>query len=105
LVLSYWLAGFPNLYRDFCRTEQDNQTGASAGYGFVKFQDARCADLACRWLNGKMFCSQELRVNWAFQSHQREDTSNHIHIFVGDIGQEVTDSVLLHAFAPLAGCS
>jgi hypothetical protein len=89
---------------------------------------------------------QEMRVNWAFQSHQREDTSNHWHVFVGDLGQvrltggltggltsfalagakpmglggasavahalcpaaptqDVTDAVLLAAFANLPGCS
>lgn len=35
----------------------------------------------------KVLFGQEMRVNWAFQSHQREDTSSHWHIFVGDLGQ------------------
>ena len=29
--------------------------------------------------------AQEARVNWAFQKDQREDTSSHFHIFVGDL--------------------
>ena len=35
----------------------------------------------------KVLFGQEMRVNWAFQSHQREDTSNHWHVFIGDLGQ------------------
>ncbi len=67
--------------------------------------DRSCADLALQYLQGKVFYGQELRVNWAFQSHQREDTSSHFHIFVGDLGQEVTDAVLFNAFSIMTGCS
>jgi hypothetical protein len=35
----------------------------------------------------KVLYGMEMRVNWAFQSHQREDTSSHWHVFVGDLGQ------------------
>lgn len=54
---------------------------------------------------GKVLFGQEMRVNWAFQSHQREDTSNHFHVFVGDLGQDVTDAVLYAAFSGMLGCS
>ena len=47
----------------------------------------------------------QVRVNWAFQKDQREDTSNHYHIFVGDLGSEVTDSILFEAFQEFASCS
>jgi nucleolysin TIA-1/TIAR len=33
---------------------------------------------------------QEVRVNWAFQKEQHEDTSAHFHIFVGDISNAVS---------------
>ena len=46
-----------------------------------------------------------MRVNWAFQAHEREDTAAHHHVFVGDLGQEVTDAALFAAFAALPGCS
>jgi nucleolysin TIA-1/TIAR len=44
---------------------------------------------------------QEIRVNWAYQSNtsNKEDTSNHFHIFVGDLSNEVNDEVLLQAFS------
>jgi nucleolysin TIA-1/TIAR len=40
-------------------------------------------------------------VNWAYQSNNtaKEDTSNHFHIFVGDLSNEVNDEVLLQAFS------
>jgi nucleolysin TIA-1/TIAR len=40
-------------------------------------------------------------VNWAYQSNSstKEDTSNHFHIFVGDLSNEVNDEVLLQAFS------
>ena len=44
---------------------------------------------------------QEIRVNWAYLSNtiNKEDTSNHYHIFVGDLSNEVNDEVLLQAFS------
>ena len=44
-------------------------------------------------------------MNWAFQKDQREDTSSHYHIFVGDLGSEVTDSILFEAFQDFPSCS
>ena len=40
-------------------------------------------------------------MNWAYQSNNtaKEDTSNHFHIFVGDLSNEVNDEVLLQAFS------
>ena len=48
---------------------------------------------------------QEVRVNWAFQKDQREDTSSHFHIFVGDLASEYNDAALLEAFKGNPGCS
>lgn len=52
-------------------------------------------------LNGRRVHQQEIRVNWAYQSNTnaKEDTSNHFHIFVGDLSNEVNDEVLLQAFS------
>ena len=53
-------------------------------------------------LNGRRVHQQEIRVNWAYQSTtatSKEDTSNHFHIFVGDLSNEVNDEVLLQAFS------
>lgn len=48
---------------------------------------------------------QELRVNWAFQKEQTEDTSAHFHIFVGDLSAEVNDFSLRQAFISYNECS
>lgn len=50
---------------------------------------------------------QEIRVNWAYQSNNssKEDTSNHFHIFVGDLSNEVNDEVLLQAFSAFGSVS
>ncbi|KAK5150826.1 hypothetical protein LTR04_006738 [Oleoguttula sp. CCFEE 6159] len=49
----------------------------------------------------------EIRVNWAYQSNSasKEDTSNHFHIFVGDLSNEVNDEVLLQAFSAFGNVS
>lgn len=40
-------------------------------------------------------------MNWAYQSsnNNKEDTSGHFHIFVGDLSNEVNDEVLFQAFS------
>jgi nucleolysin TIA-1/TIAR len=46
-------------------------------------------------------------VNWAYQSNtsSKEDTSNHFHIFVGDLSNEVNDEVLMQAFSAFGSVS
>ncbi|KAE8656229.1 Oligouridylate-binding protein 1C [Hibiscus syriacus] len=45
-------------------------------------------------LNGRHLFGQPIKVNWAYASGQREDTSGHFNIFVGDLSPEVTDAML-----------
>ena len=84
---------------------QDKANGSSAGYGFIKFCDRVVAEAALRALNGKVYLGQELRVNWALPNNHKEDTSHHFHIFVGDLGNEVTDAVLYNTFSAIGQCS
>ena len=58
-------------------------------------------------LNGRRVHQAEIRVNWAYQSNttNKEDTSNHFHIFVGDLSNEVNDEVLLQAFSAFGSVS
>lgn len=76
-------------------------------YGFVEYDDPQCAERAMQTLNGRRVHQQEIRVNWAYQSNNtaKEDTSNHFHIFVGDLSNEVNDEVLLQAFIPYGAVS
>ncbi|KAF2462167.1 hypothetical protein BDY21DRAFT_277717 [Lineolata rhizophorae] len=76
-------------------------------YGFVEFDDPGAAERAMQTLNGRRVHNNEIRVNWAYQSNNnnKEDTSNHFHIFVGDLSNEVNDEVLLQAFSAFGGVS
>ncbi|KAK9676354.1 hypothetical protein RND81_11G071500 [Saponaria officinalis] len=48
---------------------------------------------------------QPIKVNWAYTSSQREDTSNHFNVFVGDLSPEVTDTMLFACFSVYPSCS
>ncbi|KAL9035972.1 MAG: hypothetical protein Q9214_006342 [Letrouitia sp. 1 TL-2023] len=87
----------------------DKNLGASKGfnYGFVEYDDPGAAERAMATLNGRRVHQAEIRVNWAYQSNNqtKEDTSNHFHIFVGDLSNEVNDEVLLQAFSAFGSVS
>ncbi|KAI1812029.1 hypothetical protein GGS20DRAFT_587881 [Poronia punctata] len=70
-------------------------------YGFVEYDDPGAAERAMATLNGRRVHQAEIRVNWAYQSNtsNKEDTSSHFHIFVGDLSNEVNDEVLMQAFS------
>jgi nucleolysin TIA-1/TIAR len=76
-------------------------------YGFIEYDDPGAAERAMGTLNGRRVHQSEIRVNWAYQSNQsnKEDTTNHFHIFVGDLSNEVNDEVLLSAFSAFGSVS
>ncbi|KAI9842565.1 MAG: hypothetical protein M1837_007078 [Sclerophora amabilis] len=76
-------------------------------YGFIEYDDPGAAERAMQTLNGRRVHQAEIRVNWAYQSNtsSKEDTSNHFHIFVGDLSNEVNDEVLLQAFSAFGSVS
>ncbi|KAA6406485.1 MAG: nuclear and cytoplasmic polyadenylated RNA-binding pub1 [Lasallia pustulata] len=76
-------------------------------YGFIEYDDPAAAERAMATLNGRRVHQAEIRVNWAYQSNtsNKEDTSNHFHIFVGDLSNEVNDEVLLQAFSAFGSVS
>ncbi|KAK2745250.1 hypothetical protein FQN57_003945 [Myotisia sp. PD_48] len=76
-------------------------------YGFIEYDDPGAAERAMQTLNGRRVHQSEIRVNWAYQSTttSKEDTSNHFHIFVGDLSNEVNDEVLLQAFSACGSVS
>ncbi|GAA5981077.1 hypothetical protein JCM11641_001446 [Rhodosporidiobolus odoratus] len=69
-------------------------------YGFVEYHEMRSAETALQTLNARKIFDMEIRVNWAYQNTnaQKEDLTNHCHLFVGDLSPEVNDSVLQQAF-------
>ncbi|KAL8158679.1 hypothetical protein V2J09_000216 [Rumex salicifolius] len=76
-----------------------------SSYGFVDYFDRRSASLAIVTLNGRHLFGQPIKVNWAYASSQREDTTNHFNIFVGDLSPEVTDATLFACFSAYPTCS
>lgn len=76
-----------------------------SSYGFVDYFDRRSAALAIVTLNGRHLFGQPIKVNWAYASSQREDTSGHFNIFVGDLSPEVTDATLYACFSVYSTCS
>ncbi|KAM1155870.1 hypothetical protein ACFX13_027296 [Malus domestica] len=76
-----------------------------SSYGFVDYFDRRSAALAIVTLNGRYLFGQPIKVNWAYASSQREDTSGHFNIFVGDLSPEVTDATLFACFSGYSSCS
>ncbi|RMZ85604.1 hypothetical protein DV737_g691, partial [Chaetothyriales sp. CBS 132003] len=84
-----------------------NYNSKGFNYGFVEYDDPSGAERAMNTLSGRRVHQQEIRVNWAYQSNtsSKEDTSNHFHIFVGDLSNEVNDEVLLQAFSAFGSVS
>ncbi|KAG8090525.1 hypothetical protein GUJ93_ZPchr0011g27781 [Zizania palustris] len=76
-----------------------------SSFGFVDYYDRRSAALAIVSLNGRQLFGQPIKVNWAYASTQREDTSGHFNIFVGDLCPEVTDAALFAFFSAYSSCS
>ncbi|GKV47669.1 hypothetical protein SLEP1_g54548 [Rubroshorea leprosula] len=76
-----------------------------SSYGFIHYFDRRSAALAILSLNGRHLFGQPIKVNWAYANGQREDTSGHYNIFVGDLSPEVTDAMLFACFSVYPSCS
>ncbi|POY72358.1 hypothetical protein BMF94_4660 [Rhodotorula taiwanensis] len=76
-------------------------------YGFVEYHEMRSAETALQTLNGRRIFDMEVRVNWAYQNTntQKEDLSQHFHLFVGDLSPEVNDAVLQKAFQAFGSLS
>ncbi|CAH2323268.1 nucleolysin TIAR isoform X1 [Pelobates cultripes] len=100
-------------------TEQTDarRVGASVGfsvlpnanndpYCFVEFFEHRDAAAALAAMNGRKIMGKEVKVNWATTpSSQKKDTSNHFHVFVGDLSPEITTEDIKSAFAPFGKIS
>lgn len=73
---------------------------------FVEYHELRSAEVALATLNGRTIFDCEIRCNWANQNQaNKEDLTNHCHLFVGDLSPEVTDDILTKAFAAFGSLS
>uniref|UniRef100_A0A8C4N4Y1 TIA1 cytotoxic granule-associated RNA binding protein-like 1 n=1 Tax=Eptatretus burgeri TaxID=7764 RepID=A0A8C4N4Y1_EPTBU len=75
-------------------------------YCFVEFHEHRHAAAALGAMNGRKILGKEVKVNWATTpSNLKKDTSNHYHVFVGDLSPEISTDDLRQAFAPFGKIS
>ena len=86
-----------------CKLIKD-KVGESSGYGFVDFFTREDAEKGLQ-LNGRLIYNKEIKVNWAAHATNKEDTSNHFNIFVGDLSSEINDETLRKAFAAFGSIS
>jgi len=88
-----------------CKVIKDKMYGESSGYGFVDFYTHEEASRALNNLNGRIIYNKDIKVNWAFAGSNREDTTSHHHIFVGDLSPDIDDDALYKAFQPFGTIS
>ncbi|CAM0140125.1 unnamed protein product [Umbelopsis sp. WA50703] len=86
-------------------------------YAFIEYSDHLAAEEGLRTMNGQNIMgkwlgspyalqNKTIRVHWATQGQvHKEDTSQHHHIFVGDLSSEVTDTTLSEAFSSFSSMS
>lgn len=76
-------------------------------YAFVEFTNHQSASTALAAMNKRVFLDKEMKVNWATSpgNQPKTDTSNHHHIFVGDLSPEIETDTLREAFAPFGEIS
>ncbi|KAF7284928.1 TIA1 cytotoxic granule associated RNA binding protein Rox8 [Rhynchophorus ferrugineus] len=76
-------------------------------YAFVEFTNHQSASTALIAMNKRVFLEKEMKVNWATSpgNQPKTDTSNHHHIFVGDLSPEIETETLREAFAPFGEIS
>ncbi|XP_014243625.1 nucleolysin TIAR [Cimex lectularius] len=76
-------------------------------YAFVDFISHPGAATALAAMNKRLFLEKEMKVNWATSpgNTPKLDTSNHHHIFVGDLSPEIETQALRDAFAPFGEIS
>jgi len=79
-------------------------------YCFVEFQQNSAATAALATMNKRVLLQKEIKVNWAaspggMPKQVGIDTSQHHHIFVGDLSPEIDTETLKNAFAPFGEIS
>eukprot|EP00249_Psilotum_nudum_P012241 c23670_g1_i2 orf=1-1017(-) len=81
---------------------RNKQTMVSEGYGFIEFSSHTTAEKILQTYNGTLMpqTDQTFRLNWASFGigERRPDSGPDFSIFVGDLGPDVTDSLLTETF-------
>ena len=73
----------------------------------MEFQHHQAASAALTAMNKRLCLGKEMKVNWATSpgGAPKQDTSQHHHIFVGDLSPEIDTETLRNAFAPFGELS
>jgi len=76
-------------------------------YAFVEFNEHSDAQMALMAMNKRNVLGKEMKVNWATSpgNATKQDTTNHFHVFVGDMSQEIETQHLRDAFTPFGQIS
>lgn len=76
-------------------------------YAFVKYGEMKDAQAALMAMNKRSVLGRELKVNWASSpgSSAKQDTTNHFHVYIGDVSPEIDSAQLRSAFAPFGELS
>lgn len=81
-------------------------TAGNDPYCFVEFYEHRHAAASLAAMNGRKIMGKEVKVNWATTpTSQKKDTSNHFHVFVGDLSPEISTEDVKAAFGPFGRIS
>ena len=65
----------------------------------VEYEDHPSADMAIATLNGQQVLDYCITMQWSIGHKNREDTSQHFHIWIGDLALDVDDRILMEAFS------
>lgn len=76
-------------------------------YAFVKYSETKDAQAALMAMNKRSVLGRELKVNWASSpgNNAKQDTTNHFHVYIGDVSPEIDSAQLRSAFAPFGEIS
>ncbi|KAJ3410366.1 hypothetical protein HDV05_003844, partial [Chytridiales sp. JEL 0842] len=79
---------------------RDKMTGVSQGYCFVDFGNHASALRQLTTMQGSLIpgTNRVFKLNWASGGGQRDNSGGEFSLFVGDLSQEVTDTILLATF-------
>ena len=81
--------------------------GRTDPYCFIEFVERRDAQKAIIAMNNRVIEDKTIRVNWATNATggKKVDTSQHFHIFVGDLAPEITEDEIRMAFRKFGNIS
>ncbi|OAF66236.1 Nucleolysin TIAR [Intoshia linei] len=90
-----------------CTPTKIIRDGTSDPYCFITYQSHQMAASALASMNKRNFYGMEIKVNWATSptNLRKLDTSQHHHVYVGDLSPDVDQHQLHGAFAPYGDIS